>query len=272
MSEIEAEGSVLTGTPEAESGGWTDNFADAATKEHITSKGYENPEALAAAYINLEKAVGADKIVMPAEGTDVAEWDGWEKLGLPSDASGYELAAPEGFDQYDQGLSDWFKEAAHAAKMPASQAQRLHDAFVERMMGSYSEQVTNAQQQQAANEADLKKEYGAAFDERVAAARSALREFGSPEMVKKLDATGLGSDPDFVRAFAKIGVSLGKGSQFKDGNEASGSFGTTPEMAKEQIAAIRNNPGLMDKAHPEHKVLNEKLTRLNEMAHGTDPV
>jgi len=272
MSEIEAEGSAEAGTPEAESGGWTDNFADNATKEHMALKGYDGPESLAAAYMNLEKSVGADKIVLPTEGSDLAEWDGWEKLGLPKEASGYELAAPEGFDQYDQGLSDWFKEAAHAAKMPASQAQRLHDAFVERMMGSYTEQVAAAQQQQEANEAELKKEYGTAFDKRVSAAKGALREFGSPEMTQKLDAAGLGSDPDFVRAFAKIGVALGKGPQFKDGNESSGSFGTTPEMAKDQIAAIRNNPGLMDKTHPEHKVLNEKLTRLTELAHGTEPV
>lgn len=41
-------------------------------------------------------------------------------------------------------------------------------------------------------------------------------------------------------------------------------------MAKEQIANIRANPALMDPAHAEYKVLNEKLTHLTELAYGNE--
>lgn len=222
----DAEGSVDTGTPEAETGGWTDGFED-NVRDHMATKGYTDPGQLANAYMNLEKAVGADKVVLPSADTDLREWDGWSRLGTPDDADGYELAAPQGFDQYDQGLSDWFREAAHKAKVPASMAQGLHDSFVERMMGSYGEQVTSSQQQNESWEGDLRKEYGTAFDERIAAGRSAIREFGGDELAGVLDAAGLGSNPTVVRAFVNAGMQLGKGPQFKDG-EASGQFGTTP--------------------------------------------
>ena len=266
----EAEGSVLTGNPDAGTSNWSDGLDE--YHDVIEAKGWASNSDVLKSYVNLEKQVGADKVVLPAEGSDLAEWDGWSKLGTPENADEYALAVPEGFENnYDQSLSDWFREAAHKAKMPSQQAQALHDAFVERMMGSVQEQVTESQQQQETWESELKKEFGTAFDARVSAARSALREFGTPELQSLIDASGLGSNPEFVRAFAKIGMALGNGPQFKDA-ETSGQFGTTPDMAKEQIAKIRGNPALYDKGHPEHNVLNAKLTKLNELAYGVDVV
>jgi hypothetical protein len=265
----EAEGSVLTGNPEGSETNWTEGLDDYS--EVIEAKGWQSSADLMKSYVNLEKSVGADKVVLPKADSDLAEWDGWEKLGTPKEAADYALAAPEGFDQYDQGLSDWFREAAHGAKLPAAMAQKLHDSFVERMMSTYTEQAESVQQQGETWEAELKKEFGTAFDERIAAARSAIREFGTPELQAALDGAGLGSNPALVKAFANIGMQLGTGPQFKDA-EGSGKFGTTPEMAREQIAEIRSNPALMDASHSEHKVLNEKLTKLTELAFGTDVV
>ena len=267
----EADGSVLTGNPEVQGGetAWNDGLTD--YDDLVTAKGWQGPGDVLQSYVNLEKAVGADKVVLPGSDTDLTEWEGWSKLGTPEEASEYNLAAPEGFEQYDQGLSDWFREAAHAAKMPASMAQRLHDSFVERMGAGYQEDAQAKALQQETWEAELKQEYGTAFDERVSAARLAVREFGGEPLMEALQSSGLGSHPEVVRAFAKVGMALGKGPQFKDA-EQSGQFGTTPEMAKEQIAAIRNNPGLYDQSHPEHKVLNQKLTQLTELAFGTDVI
>jgi hypothetical protein len=181
------------------------------------------------------------------------------------------MAAPDGFEHYDTGLADDMRQTFHEAKLTPAQAQHVHDKFVERMMGTAQEQFTAGQQQNEVWENELRQEYGTAFDDRVGAARAAIREFGSPELAQQLEASGMGSNPHLVRLLSKVGMQLGSGPQFKDA-ESSGSFGTTPEMAKEQIAAIRSNPALMDKGHPEHKVLNEKLTRLTELAFGNDPV
>jgi hypothetical protein len=263
----EAEGSVLAGNPEDSEPSWSEGLDE--WKEVIEAKGWASNADLMKSYVNLEKAVGADKVVLPAADSDLADWDGWEKLGTPKEAGDYALEAPEDFAEYDQGLSDWFRDAAHAARLPAVQAQKLHDSFVERMMGSHQEMTQNAQAQNDKWENELRKDYGTSFDERVASARAAMREYGTPELRSAIDAAGLGSNPDLVRAFAKIGMQLGTGSQFKDG-ETSGKFGTTPDQAKEEIAALRTNPALLDATHPEHKVINDKLTRLTEAAFGTD--
>ena len=265
----DAEGSVLTaGNPEAVETTWNSGLTD--YDELVAAKGWSGPGDVLSSYVNLEKAVGADKVVLPAADSNLSEWEGWAKLGTPAEAAGYELNAPEGFEQYDQGLSDWFRQAAHEVQMPASMAQAMHDRFVENMTGNVQEQGEASQMQQETWEGELKKEFGTAFDDRIAAARSAVREFGSPELQQALDASGLGSNPDVVKAFAKVGMALGKGPQFKDA-EGSGQFGTTPDMAKEQIAAIRANPALYDQGHAEYKLLNEKLTQLNQLAYGNEP-
>lgn len=265
MSEVE--GSVETGNPDA--GNWADGLDD--YQEMIDAKGWKGPGDVLQSYAHLERAVGADKVVLPTGDADLTEWEGWAKLGTPEAADGYELGAPEGFEAYDQGLSDWFREAAHGAKLPAPIAQRLHDQFVERMQTSYGDMMQQQTQQQEEWEGSLRKEFGTAFDDRVSAARTAIREFGTPELQQAIDAAGLGSHPELVKAFANIGMALGKGPQFKDA-ESSGNFGTTPEMAKEEIAKIRSNPALYDQSHPEYKVLNEKLTRMTELAYGTEVI
>ena len=266
----DAEESVLgAGNSEAGDDTWNSGLTD--YDDLVTAKGWSGPGDVLESYVNLEKAVGADKVVLPTSGTDLSEWEGWSKLGTPDEAAGYELAAPEGFEGYDQGLSDWFREAAFDSKIPAPMAQRLHDKFVERMGGQFADNTQANQDQQTQWEGDLHKDFGPAFDERVAQARSAIREFGSPELQDLLVKSGLGSHPELVKAFSKIGMSLGSGPQFKDA-EGSGQFGTTPDQAREQIATIRSNPGLYDAGHAEHKVLNEKLTRLTELAYGTDVI
>ena len=265
----DAEGSILeVGNPDGATD-WTQGLDD--YNEVIEAKGWSGTADVLKSYVNLENQVGADKVVLPTEGSDLAEWEGWQKLGTPEKAEDYELAAPEGFEAYNQDLSDWFRTAAHEMKLPASMAQGLHDRFVENMMSQAEAAQVQKIDQQAEWEGELQKEYGTAFPQRVEAAKRALREYGSPELEELLAASGLGSNPHIVRAFVKMGMTLGSGPQFKEG-ESSGAFGTTPEMAAEQMAAIRANPAFWDETHPENKPLKDKMQRLAELAHGTEAV
>jgi hypothetical protein len=259
----EQEGSVETGNPEWDTG--LDDY-----RETIDAKGWKSAGDVLQSYQNLEKAVGADKVVLPSAEDNILEWDGWEKLGTPQDAADYAMAAPDGFEHYDTGLSDKMRQTFHEAKLTPAQAQHIHDKFVEGMMGNVETAQHSATDQQGQWETELKKEYGTAFDERIAAGKRALREYGGEEIGKILDQAGLGSNPVIVRAFVNAGLAMGHGPQLKD-SESSGQFGTTPDAAKEQIAEIRANPALYDVSHAEYKVLNERLTRLTQQAYPEAP-
>jgi len=280
----EEEGSVLTGNPVSEDTGVaaepvTETAADTelttaewVSEEYndvVSAKGWKSADDVLKSYVNLEKQIGTDKITLPQSGDDLSEWDGWEKLGTPENSDGYELNVPQGFESYQTEMSDWFREEAHAAKLPAAMAQKLHDSYVQKMMDAESANVLTQQRQTEDWNSELKKEYGGAYDERVGLARRALRSFGSDELSNLMNTSGLGNHPEMIRAFSRIGAELSSGQQFKD-SEQSGQFGTTPDMAKEQIAQIRGNPALYDTSHAEHKILNDKLTQLTEVAYGND--
>tara|TARA_R110000787_G_scaffold89802_4_gene189965 strand:- start:4961 stop:5854 length:894 start_codon:yes stop_codon:yes gene_type:complete len=283
-------GSVLTGNPVSEDTGVaaepvTETAAETETEtatelttsdwvseeynDVVSAKGWKSADDVLKSYVNLEKQIGTDKVTLPQGDEDLSEWDGWEKLGTPKTADEYDLNVPQGFEQYETDLSDWFREEAHKAKLPASMAQKLHDSYVQKMMDSQTSVNVEQQRQVEDWNGELKKEYGGAYDERVGLARRALRSFGSDELSNLMNTSGLGNHPEMIRAFSRIGAELSSGQQFKD-SEQSGQFGTTPDMAKEQIAQIRANPALYDTSHSENKILNNKLTQLTEVAYGND--
>lgn len=280
----EEQGSVLAGNPEVEDTGVaTEPVTEAAAESTLTeagwasqeysgvveAKGWKSADDVLKSYVNLEKQIGSDKVTLPTAEEDITEWDGWSQLGTPEEASGYQLDVPSGYEGYSEELSDWFRQEAHAARLPAAMAQRLHDKFVERAISQETDFATEQQHTMNQWDSELKKEYGAAYDERIGLARRAVRAFGSDELSDVLNQTGMGNHPEMIRAFARIGAELSSGQQFKD-SEQTGQFGVTPDMAKEQIAQIRANPALYDKSHAEHKLLNEKLTQLNEVAYGNE--
>ena len=264
----EAEGSVETGNPEVGvTQDWTaglDEYSDT-----IEAKGWSGTADVLKSYVNLERQVGADKVVLPAEGSELSEWEGWSKLGTPETADEYQLASPEGFEAYSEDLSNWFRNAAFEMKLPKTMAQGLHDRFIENFISQNQMAENERIDKRKSWENELHQEYGSAFDQRVEAGKRALREYGSPEVHRILEETGLGSNPDFVRMFVKMGMSLGSGPQFKEG-QTQGQFGTTPDQALEQMAAIRNHPGYFDPSHAEHKALKAKMNRLSELAYGEE--
>ena len=271
--------SVITGNSEAptqdvaneatnETQSQGESWADAKYDEVIQAKGWGNADDVLQSYTNLEKTIGVDKVALPSGESDIFEWEGWSALGVPESSEDYSLNAPDGMSNYDGDLSSDMREIFHQAKLTPQQAQFVHDKYVERFMGQADMGQAEQTQQIEAWDKEIRSEYGTAFDERISAARMAVREFGGNDLANLMDETGLGNHPTVVRAFVKAGMQLGTSGQFKDGG--SGSFGITPSDAQKQIASIRSNPALMDTNHPEHRVLNEKLTTLYELAYPDD--
>jgi hypothetical protein len=241
------------------------DWVSADYQEVVDAKGWQSADDVLKSYVNLEKAMGKERLALPEADQDINEWDGWNKLGTPETADGYELKVPEGMEGYSQDLSDWFRQSAHDAKLPSHMAQKLHDGFVQRALDQHQSQALDSQRQVEDWTTEIKKEYGTAYEDKIGVAKRAVRAFGSDDLINILDTTGLGNHPEMIRTFVKIGAELSSGAQFKEA-ESSGKFGMTPQDAKEAIAEIRNNPGLMDTRHPEHKVLNDRLTQLYEVA------
>lgn len=134
--------------------------------------------------------------------------EGDKPTGAPEEYAPFEL--PEGFTA-DGPVMDEFKAAAKALNLPQEAAQQvvnLGAKLVERTQAAMRDAWTATQTQWVDT---IKKDAeigGARLNERVAVAVKALDRFGSPELRKALEETGMGNHPEIVRAFYRVGLAI----------------------------------------------------------------
>lgn len=240
-----------------------------ASLEHINDIG-----ALAKSYVHAQQMVGADKVALPGKSATEDEWaEVYNKLGRPESPDGYEFSTenlPEGVE-LDQDMVSWFKDAAHKAGMNPRQAQAMLDAYNEMNIGQAEMSGAEVQARVEQVEAELRKEYGQAFDDRMSIANATLAEFGNPEIteIQLADGTMLGDHPDVIRMLASVGTFLREkvGEDTLPGAQVSG--GVTPNDAQAKIRDLTQpNSPYWDSRHPEHQWYVNEAMKWREYAAG----
>ena len=119
----------------------------------------------------------------------------------------YEFTLPEGVTIDDSTMGD-LKTLSKELGLSQEQAQKIADLGVQQNERWAQQQLEYAMQarEEWATQVKADKELGGpAFDESIASASRAIKEFGSPELVNLLNETGLGNHPEVIRAFYKVG-------------------------------------------------------------------
>lgn len=223
-------------------------------------------EGMAKSYINAQKMVGAEKLAIPGNWATDEDWDlVYNKLGRPEGAGDYDLGEAEG------DLADWFRDAAHKSGLSTRQAAAIAEKYSEFSSQSdvMSEEAMNSSR--ADVETDLRKEFGGAFDDKMARANELLREFDAPDLteIKLADGSQLGDNPELVKFMVRLGDYVAEEIS-EDGLAGRNSRpGTTDEDLQSRVAEMtaKNSP-YWEKQHPEHdRVVNEVL-RLREQLTG----
>lgn len=204
-----------------------DAGAESGTKPSLASAAFADPPADAAVG-EADAAVGEKK-----EGDQAA---GEEAQG---DAEPFELAPAEGLEAFKEDYSSYSKAGqdflganpkasarealAWAAQYQADQVRNAGKAMQERFNGTISKWEADCVNDPRIGGGDQAK-----YTAEIQTYYAGLKAVGTPELVKVLDESGLGSHPEIFAAFAKIGRSAqespilggegGKGSvSFADG-------------------------------------------------------
>lgn len=280
-------GSVDTGNPPAEGGGdasttpvatptetpWIDSIENTDTRAWAENKGLHKGdfENVVNSYHNLEKLFGADKAgrTVTLLGDDASPEDVnafYTKLGRPKEAKEYGLTPPEGGDG---AFAEWASNTFFEAGLTAKQAETLAtkwEAFRSEVMGQQSEAETVSAQEA---EAALRKEWGAAYDTKVAGIDAAAEKLGmSTEQLEGLRASM--GPVEAMRFVDSLNSKMGD-HQFDEGGEPVTGV-MTPQQAAQALGELQINREFMDawldKAHPGHKAAVEKKTRLAKLAAG----
>lgn len=128
-------------------------------------------------------------------------------------AEAFSVAVPEGaeafagdFETFSKDMDGWLKSNPQAtAREALAEAAARQARVVGEQQQAFAQQRT---QQLDAWAGDLRKDTefgGEKFDANVATAVKGLDAVGTPELRQLLDQSGLGSHPDVVRAFWKVG-------------------------------------------------------------------
>jgi hypothetical protein len=241
---------------------------------------FKSPEDLARSYVGLQKLAGSKDpekyIQVPGPEDDgTGRRAALTKLGLPDNPDGYELQAPEGAPEGfkpDTDMGKAFKQKAHELGVLPDQAKGLFDWYGQLTGQTVTQQQQQLQEQQQANVDALRKEWGDAFDVRVKTANFAVNTLESKigaedgQLLEKLNAAGLGNDPDVIKALYEMGrVYTDSGDGPATGEKGSQKFGTSPQEAKDKGNALLRQA--MEIKNPaERRRLNQEAQKWFEMA------
>ena len=229
-----------------------------------TFKDLKDIDGLAKSYKHAASLVGIDKAqVLRIPAADDAE--GWAavhaQLGRPEAPEGYEF--PEMPAPLDTVMEQAARGAFHKAGLSAAQGRQVMELYGGLVQQAQQQRAQQAEQLEAAVVADLQKEWGEAFDARVAAANQVINELGGEPLAQAMqsvelaDGTRLGQHPALIRFLAEIGARLAEPTALKGGAGGATAPGPyTPEAALAEVSRLRDDKEFhaarRTPTHPDH--------------------
>lgn len=184
-------------------------------------------------------------------------------------AQAKDLSAPEAYKDLDfDGITGTPEEAKawegvfKDANVSQSSAEKLIAATRE-----MNEKAVAAAREAGAEA--LKKEHGNALDQVLADAKAGIAHFGGKDLQEVILASGFGSDPRMVNAWAKVKELITEDTHHGTGG---GGTGMSPAMATEKISELKLDKEFMvaykSAIAPGHKEAVEKMAKLHKIAAG----
>ncbi len=252
---------------------WTTGLT-AEQRTVVESKGWKAPGDSITSYVQLEKLVGQDKIVMPkkdANGEFVAEdfTRVMGQLGLPKDPGGYKespnFKLPEGVQLNDKFVTEFRAECHKAGMLPKQYAFVMDKLAMALNQGTQSQKEA---QEKAFNEASvaLRTKWGEGYESKVALAQKAFDQFAGKDAKDRI-AQKVGNDPDLLEWAANIADNLSEESLTRS-NMAGNMM--TPEAAIAEIDKLKAEhvTELTRDDHPQHAYFQKKMDDLYRIAYG----
>lgn len=244
---------------------WRTNLSP-ELKEHPSLATYKSVDDMAKSHINAQKLIGKKGIIPPGKDAKPEEIDAFHKaLGRPDKPEDYKLSevqAPEGMTE-DANLKSGFLATAHAKGMTNEQADAIYSWYNKQVEGAIAQHVEKNKVMKETTEAELRTEYGKAYDQNLDIAKKFIHKFGDEKAMQALE-EGLGNDPRLIRMLVKAGKSFSE-----DMLHVSSNTTLTPDEAKAEIRKIKGDPKhpYFVQVHHEHKEAVDYMDSLYKQAY-----
>lgn len=247
VAQPEATPSVLETPAEVAQGGSGNGFMEMIPeelREHPSLAPIKDVGNLARSFVNAQKLIGADKIPFPTNPTEEDLSNIYSRLGRPETPEGYEFATDGNIITEDVAAE--YAGIAHQLGLSPKQAAGILD-YYKGSVGQTTEQMEQLAQEQAEQTTnELKREWGSAFENKVAAAKDVVDQFAGSEILQMRleDGTMIGNHPAFIKAFAAMGDFKSTVTSEDTISDGAVNRQFTPAQAQAEVDAMMN-----DKSH-----------------------
>ncbi len=234
-------------------------------KEEKSLQNFSNMDDFVKSYLHSQKLVGADKIPVPNKMATDEDWKAvYDRLGRPETPDGYKYNLPKETKLEEKTLKA-FSEEAHKLGLLPKQAEGIINYY--NSIAEQSEQAATVNEEAARAEAEveLRKEYGPAYDLKIAQARNLATNTFGPDFLrntKLADGSVLGNHPQVVRAFADLASKISEDGIVQ--GEAASAM-TVKEIDGEIESLTQPGSAYWDKTHINHRKAVSEVQRLYEL-------
>ena len=223
---------------------------------------------MAKQFVNQRKAIGKDKVVLPgANATPEEKATFYDSIGRPKTPQDYKVDVPDEMAEfYTPEVMDEQAKLAHEIGATNEQFAAYMQKSMERDAQLLQQQVDAQKQAVQSAEDSLRKEFGAAYDQRIHVANRLVSEALPNEESQMAFIEKFGSDPDFIR-FASV-----VGSRLVESKALVAELSTdTPGEAQKKIDSLMATPGYMDvndkiMSASQRQALTDQMLDLKRMA------
>jgi hypothetical protein len=183
------------------------NLMDDAAKEAKATSDAENKRLLDAKDedLNDEDKSKKAELIKKNEADAKAKVEADKAKGVPEK---YVFTAPEGFNLDMEKVEKTFIPIAKELKLTQEGAQKLVDMYAGITKASIEAQAATFKTFVEGLKAETIKELGANYKQELSFAAKARDRFASPELIEKLNESGLANDKDMIKLFITIGKAV----------------------------------------------------------------
>ena len=264
-------GTALTTPPTPGTGDWRAGLPE-DIRTNPSLKDFKDVAGLAKSYVHAQTLIGADKIAKPNKNWKPEQWsEFFSHAGRPESPDKYDIGKdviPADMKVDDAKFAE-AKKALHESGLSNVQANNVLKYY----FGSIQRQTKEYSDAQKASQdlgvKTLQEEYGDKYESKLDIAKAVVAKFGDETLVTKLEETGLGNDPAFIKLFIKMGEAMMDDKALGDGSGLLINDSTTAIAEIESLKGDKEfQAALGSRMAPGHKQALDKWTRLHEAGYG----
>lgn len=190
------------------------------TTETLMTEAPQTPEGAAAS----TQATQEGATAAPAEGQQTAAPEQTaaapaQQPEQPQVPESYEFTVPDGVQLLD-GAKEAYAEIAKELKLTSEQAQAAFEKLAVKGQANQQAQLAKLSAEWGQQSSTDQEFGGDKLQESLAVAKKGLETFGTPELKKLLNESGLGNHPEIIRAFYRAGKAVSEDSNLVTGRQA----------------------------------------------------